>query len=251
MICDHLTTLLGFDCHALDAGGEVSLISTPFRFADGDAVPVFVQVRNGQVRFFDDGQAVMHFIGRGVRLENRKHARFISTAADAHGTAFSEDGDIEAWAPLAEAPSAFSRYIGTMLELCRWEKDQDGVSGDLSLLVDEVASALMAWKPEALLDLGPSFTGISGKTHKLDFLFDGTGVAVANPHVNSASAVLRRLVDIHGAHANDTLPLMVVIDDRADPEGAKREALILQSVAKVWTLGALERQAQHSAQSLQ
>jgi hypothetical protein len=43
------------------------------------------------------------------------------------------------------------------------------------------------------------------------------------------------------------LPLMVLIDDRADPQGAKREALILQNVAKVMPLGALERLSQHSA----
>ena len=138
-----------------------------------------------------------------------------------------------------------------MLQLCRWEKDEEGVSTDLTLLVDEVASALRAWKPEALIDLGPTFTGISGKAHKLDFLFDGIGVAVASPHPASASAVLRRLVDIHAAHANEALPLMVVIDDRANPDGAKKEALILQNIATVWPLGALERQAQHSAPSLQ
>lgn len=251
MICDHLTTLLGFECHPLDTSGEVALVSTPFQFADGDAVPVFVQTTNGQVRFFDDGQTAMHFVGRGLRLDDRRQARFLSAAAEAHGLVFGDDGEIEAWAPVSQAQHAFARYLGTMLELCRWEKDQEGVSSHLSMLVDEVAAALRAWKPKASLEPGATYTGISGKPHKLDFLFDGAGVAVANPHPNSASAVLRRLVDIRGAHANATLQLIVVIDDRADPEGAKREASILQSVARVWLLGALERQAQHSAPSLQ
>jgi hypothetical protein len=34
------------------------------------------------------------------------------------------------------------------------------------------------------------------------------------------------LVDVRAAHANEALPLLVVIDDRVDPRAAKREALI-------------------------
>ncbi|MFC5608206.1 DUF1828 domain-containing protein [Variovorax soli] len=251
MICAHLTTLLGFDCTPLDEGGMVAHVSTPFRFADGDAVPVYVEMANGQVRFFDDGHTVMHFTGRGMRLEDGRHTRFLTTAAQAHGATFSDQGDMEAWAPEAQAADAFGRYMAAMLEVCRWEKDQEGASTDVTFLVDEVATALRAWKPTATITENPEFTGISGKPHRLDFLFDGQGVAVATPNPRSASAVLRRLVDIRSAHDNAALPLLVVVDDRADPEGAKREAAILQNVAKVLPFGSLERLALHSAPSVQ
>jgi hypothetical protein len=251
MICAQLTTLLGFDCTPLDDSGALALVSTPFRFADGDAVPVYVELSNGQVRFFDDGHTFMHFLGRGVRLEDGRHTRFLTTAVQAHGSTFTDQGDVEAWAPEAEAADAFGRYIATMLEVCRWEAEQEGASTDVTMLVDEVATALRAWKPDATITENPEFTGISGKAHRLDFLFDGQGVAVATPHPRSASAVLRRLVDLRAAHENAALPLLVVVDDRADPEGAKRETAILQNVAKVLPFGALERLALHSASRVQ
>ena len=77
MICHQFSSLLGFECHPLSEDGSVAAISSPFTFEDGDSLPLFVESVNGQVRFFDDGATLMHFIGRGVRIENKRNATFL------------------------------------------------------------------------------------------------------------------------------------------------------------------------------
>lgn len=245
MICEHLSTLLGFECLPLSEDGNVALIQTPFKFEDGDALPVFVELVDGQVRFFDDGATLRHFLGRGVRIESRKHASFLINAAAKHNTTFSEVGELESWAPQTEASKAFSSFMCSMLAIVSWEKDQQGEDTDTSIFVEEVAMALRAWKPQASIDLGPEYEGISGRRYKLDFLLDGRPVAVSGTHANSVSAVLHRLLDIHGKPANGDFKPLVIIDDRSNPEAAKREASIIQNVSVVMPFSALEAQAAH------
>ncbi len=246
MICQQLSTLLGFDCSPLTESGDVVLISTPFKFDDGDRLPVFAELINGKIRFFDDGHTLMHFIGRGVRIENKKHSTFLINTACKNGAAFTDRGEVEAWASIENAAEAFSRYLSSMIALSAWEREQLDVNTDVSLFVEEVGMALRAWMPNADITLEPPFEGVSGRVYKLDFLVDGQAVAATGSHPNSVSSLLHKLVDIHGRIANADVKLLVVIDDRNDPEAADREARIVQSVAKVIPFSALEASAQSS-----
>lgn len=243
MICDQLTTLLGFDCFPLSEDGSVALVQTPFKFEDGDSLPVFVELTEGQVRFFDDGATLRHFIGRGVRIENKKHATFLINAASKHSATFTEAGEIETWASVKEADRAFSAFLCSLLSVVAWEKDQQGEDTDTSVFLEEVAMALRAWKPKASITPEPDFEGVSGRKYTLDFLLDGQPVAVTGAHANSVSAVLHRLLDIHGNPRASEFKPLVIIDDRSDPEAAKREAAIMQSVSTVMPFSALERSA--------
>lgn len=243
MICHQLSKLLGFECSPLTDGGDIALVSTPFKFDDGDAIPVFVEKVHGQVRFFDDGGALMHFIGRGVRIENKKQATFLVNAAAKNGAVFSDSGDIEAWASLDKAHEAFAKFLASMLDLASWEREQRGSNTDTSLFVEEVALALRAWKPSADITVGPPFMGVSGKTHKLDFLVDGKGVIATGIHPNAISSMLHRLIDIRGLIANVDTPFLIVIDDRTDPDAAERESKVVQAVATAMKFTDLERNA--------
>ena len=247
MICQQLNTLLGFDCSPLSEGGEIVHISTPFKFDDGDAVPVFAEHASGQIRFFDDGQTLMHFIGRGIKLENKKNSMFLASAASKNGTEFTDQGEIEVWASIEHAHVAFGKYINTMLALSSWEADQRGVNTDMTLFVEEVAMALRAWKPQASISLNSTITGISGRDYKVDFVVDGIPYVVTGAHPNAVGSVLHKLVDIRGLVENAGTEFTVVIDDRNDPGGAKREALIVQSLGKVLPFTALEMAALRSA----
>lgn len=249
MICQQLTTLLGFDCSPLTESGSVVLISTPFRFDDGDAIPVFAEHVNGQIRFFDDGQTLMHFIGRGVRIENKTHATFLTNTALKNGAFFTDDGDIEAWAPINRAAEAFGKYMSSMIALTAWEREQHGINTDVSLFVEEVGLVLRAWKPRAAITLAPPFEGVSGRVHKLDFLVDGQAVVATGTHPNAVSAVLHKLVDVRGRLANSDTNFLVIIDDRHDLFAANREALIVQSVATVMPFTALAAKVHSSLTS--
>lgn len=233
MICDHLTSVLGFECTPLAEGGSIALVSTPFRFDDGDPLPVFVELVGSHVRFFDDGQTLMHFIGRGVRVETRTNATFLTNAAGKSGATFTESGELEAWAPVDQASEAFAKFLSSLMSLSAWENDQRGINSDTSLFVEEVAIALKAWKPNAALLANPAATGVSGREYRLDFEFDGSLVVATSAHANAVSSVLHRLVDIKGKIENADVKFLVVIDDRTDPDAAMRESLIVQSVATV------------------
>lgn len=241
MTCEQLSTLLGFDCLPLCDEGSVALVHTPFKFEDGDALPVFVEAVDGQVRFFDDGATLRHFIGRGVRIENRKHAAFLVNISAKHGAAFTESGEIEAWSSIKEAGHAFSAYLSSMLAVAAWEKEQQGQDTDTSIFVEEVAMALREWKPYSSIAIDPEFEGVSGRKYKLEFLLDGQPVAVTGAHANSVSALLHRLLDIHGRPTNSNFKPLVIIDDRTDPEAAKRESSIIQNVSTVMPFTALGR----------
>lgn len=241
MICQQLSTLLGFDCTSLNEEGDVVLVSTPFKFSDGDALPVYAEALNGQIRFFDDGQTVAHFLGRGVNIGSRRQATFISNSATKAGAVFTDKGEVETWASMEKASDAFSRYLSAMIAVSTWERDQVGTNTDVGLFVEEVAMALRAWKPRASITLEPAFEGVSGRSHKFDFLVDDVTVAATGSHPNSVSALLHKLVDIRGRLANEHSKFLIVIDDRQDPEASRREEMILEAVAQVMPFSALEK----------
>lgn len=244
MICDQLSELIGFQCCPLTAAGDVAFIATPFRFADGDGLPVYTEIADGQVRFFDDGGVVMHFLGQGLRLDNKRRLRFISSAAEEHGLTLTESGEIEVWTRSEDAPGAFAKYIGGLLSIAAWEKAQEGVSQDTSHFLDEVVLALRAWKPKADLVIDPDpIEGISGQLYQLDAMFEGRGVLVTGTHHAAIGSNLRKLVDLRTRPANHSLEFMVVIDDRADPELADRESKVMQALAAVMPFTQLERNA--------
>lgn len=243
MICQQLTVLLGMACHPLDDAGSVALIETPFRFADGDSLPVLVEHVGQSLRFFDDGGALMHFLGRGIKMDSANQTRFLRQAALAHGAAFTDQGELEIWATEATASSAFAKYMEALLALVHWEREHSGVSQDAELFVEEVALCLAAWKGVQSVERKPKVTGITGRVYELDFDVDGTKVLAISAHHQSASSALHKLVDIRGLPSNHLLDALVVIDDRADPEAAKSESIVLGSVGRVMGMQQLQTNA--------
>jgi hypothetical protein len=243
MICTNISEIIGLSCHPLSDDGNVAMIDTPFAFADGDSIPVFVEKAGGKVRFFDDGGAILHLRGRGVFLDDHRKTRFIKNLAEPNGVALSDMGELEIWSDSADAPAAFAKYVSTMLALVKWEHEQIGVGTDMSLLIDEVALCLRAWKPMAKISTHPEYAGISGHVYKLDFSFDGDAVIATGPHHAAVSTAAKKLLDIRALPANAGLKLIVVLDDRHDAAAARREGLNLDSVANVLMMSRLERNA--------
>lgn len=219
------------------------MIDTSFTFEDGDGVPVYLERVGDQIRFFDDGETILHFYGRGIRIDSPKRARFIKNVAATNGVSLNDMGELEIWSLESQAPAAFAKYISTLIGLIDWEKDQIGLSTDTSLLVAEVAQCLHAWKPGAELTESPEYTGISGKAYKLDFDFNGEAVIAINPHHSAVSAAIKKLLDIKSAPTNSHLKVLAVIDDRYDSKAAKQEGLIMDALATVWPMTRLEQQA--------
>lgn len=243
MICDKIQDILGLTCFPLNDEGSLAMISTPFTFEDGDGVPVYIEKVPGHVRFFDDGGVVMHFLGRGLTLDSGRKTRFLKTIAQHNGATFNEDGELEVWAPEAQANMAFAKYMATVLGLVSWEREQQGTSTDISFFIEEVAMCLKAWKPADELVEGPEFTGISGHAYRFDFQQGSDIVIAISPHPLSVSAALKKMVDVISAPFNQNISLTVVLDDRAQPDQAKSEGAVLGAVAGVLMMSKLEHLA--------
>ena len=248
MICTQISKLIGVSCLPLSEDGSVAYIDTSFAFEDGSSIPVFVEKVGDQVRFFDDGETILHLRGRGLSLDDNRKTKFLKNLGAPSQVMLSEMGELEAWAAFDDAPKAFARYLTTMLAVTRWEVDQIGIATDLSLLVSEVAMCLRAIKPQAELIESPEYVGISGSKYKLDFKFDGDAVIATSTHPNAVSSAAKKLLDIRAAAENSGINIVVVLDDRHEPETAKKEGLILDSVANVWMMRKLEKKAGISKQ---
>ncbi|MDB5911200.1 MAG: hypothetical protein JWP34_5317 [Massilia sp.] len=241
MICSTISEMIGFACYPLCEDGSVAMIETPFLFSDGDEIPVFVEKLGPNVRFFDDGAVIMHFMGRGVTFDDHRKTRFLKNIAEPNGVTLSESGELEIWANTNDAPTAFARYMATMLALTSWESEQTGASTDASLFLEEVAMCLRAWKTGAEVRGGQEYTGVSGHIYKMDFHFDGTAVLAIGLHPASISSAAKKLLDIRAGTENQDFDVLIVMDDRQDADTAKREGLVLDSVGSVMMMTKLEK----------
>jgi hypothetical protein len=223
----------------------MAVVHTAFAFKDGEAIPLFIEKIGPQVRFFDDGATLLHFVGRGMSLDGKK-LKFIKSIAEPNGVVLNTDGELEIWTSQNEAPSAFARYLSTIVGIIDWEEKHIGVSTDISLLVEEIGLCLRALKPTSEIKSEPEYTGISGQKFKLDYFFDGFGIIGVTPHHASVGSALRKLIDIKGKAENADLQILAIMDDRVDPEGARKETLVMEAIAKVWKMSKLEQQSKIS-----
>jgi hypothetical protein len=125
MINTNVSELLGIECHHLDEEGNVAVIDTPFLFYDGDSIPVYVELENGNVRFFDDGEIILRFGGFGFRVHEPGGTKFIEEIVAPCGVALNDAGEFEIKALRGEIPAAFAQYITAMLSIIRWEQEDN------------------------------------------------------------------------------------------------------------------------------
>lgn len=245
MICNDISSILGFTCHPLNEDGSVALIDTPFTFEDGDDLPVFVEKVGQSVRFFDDNEVVFHFLGRGLGdSSGGLRTKFIKNAITPYGLSLNDSNVIEIWASQNQSKEAFARYISGLLAIVGWEHDNQGVGIDSSYFVEEVALYLAAWKKGLKVNPSPAFTGMSKSEYKLDFEVGGEAVIAIRPHPYSVGNALRKMVDIAGL--NPDVKFRVVIDDRSDAEAARTQGVILSSMATITPMTTLQELSQAS-----
>lgn len=125
MDCVAISRVIGYPCYPVSDEGTVAEIDIPFTFADGDAIPAYVELGPGCVRFFDCGEVYDHFAGLGFFLNDEGDTRFLSVFAAANGVSFSDACEIEIDAVPHQAGKAFARYMTAMSAFVSWEKAWD------------------------------------------------------------------------------------------------------------------------------
>jgi hypothetical protein len=241
MICEQLSSIIGLACTPMDDIGSVALIDTPFRFADGDALPVLVQSHGAQVRFFDDGGVAWHLMGRGIDVSDARKTRFLHTIAEAHGVKLNENLELEAWADAKSAPDVFAKFLLALLAAVLWEREHEGVDVDAAQLLDEVAVLLSRAHPSVDVQREIPLAGISRQSYKMDFVVGNEVVLAIRPNHGAVSSAIRKILDVKNHPENAAYSYKVVIDDRVDHEAALREGAVVGTVAVVRLFGSLQK----------
>lgn len=116
-----LADLVGVSCEPLDDDGSLAVVDTVIEFVDGYAIAVHVELVGQKIRLFDDGDVVFHMLTRGVTLDERSDAQFITCLTEPEGVTLNDDAELEIWADPHEAHVAFTRFVSAMLAVVAWD----------------------------------------------------------------------------------------------------------------------------------
>lgn len=237
MNCDQLQQIIGMRCNPI---GDAIEVITPFTFSDGDGLEMFAKSAGNLIHFFDDGLTVHHLHGIGIKIgTNKKRWQPLRNIAANHGVTLSDDGVFETLCSSSNPSLGFARMVSTLLGVASWEREQHGVAIDAEWLIEEVALYLKSWKPSSNLIEKPSARGFSGRVLHFDFELNGQYVDAIQPHSASTGAELRKIVDLSSSLSNKDKSVLVIVDDRSNPDAAKQEIGILGRVTEAWSMTGL------------
>jgi hypothetical protein len=230
MSCQHLLERMGYDCR--EVADRTIAVSTPFTFPDGEVVGFYIREdRDNRVILHDNADTLAHLVSMGVELPHRMGEwRTIKNIIAAWDLKLEESGIIAGRAPRELQPKLITNYISAILAIGDFEREQFGLTEEQADYIAQVEFHLKAWKPFAPFEKSPSVKGHSGKLYRFHFEFDGQLVEAARPHGSRTGSILRKSVDVRNAAERTVL---VVMDDREDPDKAKQETDILTTMVKV------------------
>lgn len=235
----------------LNPDGSVACLFLPIRYDDGDGMHIYVeQLSSNLVRFYDGGDVVSHFAGRGLNMADARKAKFIKNAADPSGVKLNDDGELEIYTKPEDASQGFASFLHTLTRIRDWESANFAHDLDEVAFLDEVEHLLRKAYPKA--DVGPSrsFTGITGQEHALSFsVGDEVALAVQSHHA-SISAALRKMLDIKANPSNASVKTFVILDDRRlhKPSTGLGEAALFQTFGPVLDFTRLKAKAERAVQ---
>lgn len=234
MICREFTEFTGMTCFPLDDSGDVAYVASPFFFEDGDPLPIYIKkLSPSHVKFFDDGEIILHFIGRGFRGDKESlSTTFLKNIARTHGLELSEYGVLEGYANKNSAPELFARYVTALLSIVQWEKEYLANDKNALDLIAKVEHALVSWRPGSKVIKNPTFKGISNKDYEFTFSQANEGILVISSSPQSINAATRKLLDVSAVMEATDMKTRVIIDDgQLDAETKEQNHSILSRVS--------------------
>lgn len=242
MNCYQFSTLTGMRCEPQETyGGEPCIaVVTPFSFFDGDGLTIFARTIGEQIHLFDDGATLFWLRGLGLRtLDDRRSWRPLRTTLSKYNVGLSEDGTIELMTPQAGAAGGFARMVSGLLAVDAWARENAGQGSGLPL-EQEASLYLRAWRPDLTVETDPvPIVGMSGAEHRFALRQGDEYIDTIGSSQTAVGAEARKLIDIRSKSEHGNLPIRVIIDDRAHPERAQREASIIGRLANAWTMSKL------------
>ena len=232
---------MGYECR--EVSGRSIAVTTPFTFPDGEVIGFYVrEERDSRVILHDNADTIAHLLSMGIEFPHRMGDwRAVKNTIAAWDLQLGEGGIISARGPKELQPKLVANYISAILAVADFEREQFGVTEEQADYIAQVEFHLKAWKPFAPFEKSPTVKGHSGKTYRFHFQFDGQLVEAARPHGSRTGSILRKSVDVKNVGERDVL---VVMDDREDPERARQETDILTTMVKVMPFTTLVRHGQ-------
>jgi hypothetical protein len=237
MNCANLLGALGFSCHRFPTG--TLAVSTPFCFADGDVIHFYLDDFDSTVKISDNSDTLFHLSTVGLDISDRKKWRFLRQLAEAHGLQLEDTGELTGRSQSTELPDLVRRYVGTLLKVVDYEREQRGMSDETEQYLAEVEFYLRAWHVDRNVVPHPQIVGMSGRLHTFDFEYGHQLVDAVRPNSNSTGSILRKAMDL--ADDENASRILVVMDDREDTERAQAETAILSRMVSVLGMQQLRR----------
>lgn len=229
MTCDALFEKLGFECRKRSEG--VYRVSTPLSFSDGEPIALYLKDNGVSVFISDNANTLFHMRAIGLDLGDRKKWRGVDQIVKTFGMTLEHSGEVTGFAKSNAAAGLVSRYLGAMLAIADLEREMIGITQEVSEYIDEVEGHLRLWRPGDEFARGVKAKGHSGREHSFHFKLGADLIDAARPRSQSTGAILRKAADIQNSAS--TFSVLVVMDDRDDPERASAETDILSTLVKV------------------
>lgn len=228
-----------FECiPLLTVRGEQAFeFGTPFAFADGAAINVYAIPHGDMLELTDNGDTMLHLTSMGMAAWHKSKLALLQRSIEPHGLTFTEQGEIKAYGKADHAALLIAQFISGILAVAQMERTALGVPDKADNLADEVEMLLRSWKPTLQLARIPHVKGISGHEYGFDFMFGDELVDVLAPHHNATGGVMRKLGDVLSGPGQHKV--LVIVDDRAEPERAETELQIIAMLARAMPLSKL------------
>ena len=242
--CTNIAEATIWPCRSVASsdGGMALEISPPVTFWDGAVIPVYLIQRNAAVEITDDGGLIEHFEATGLSsaLDGRRF-KTLDRILTPWGVGMSNE--LHMVCNLDALQYGLQQYLGAMFALARWEIELRNQPPDNSLLIAEAEMYLAALNPNSEIYHEFKVSSISGRGQEFPLRIDGTLYDAVGTHHASSASMIKKLVDVRGLRDNKSIPITVVVDDRADRDRASADIQLYSQLAHVDKMSSLQQRA--------
>lgn len=245
MDCSQISAITGFICSPVRGG---MCIQTPYALHSGHGVSVFVFEENDLYLVTDEGLTLFDLQTSGAMLHGSaaQHRGAISRICTQHGTRLSERDEIHSYARRDRISQTFHLVAETIKKVADWQRSQLARTDDL--LLEDVRSLLLAWRPDEPVISSPRLVGSTGREYEFHFRQGVEFIDAITPSAQAGAAMAHKLLDVRNLVLNSGTPIRIVVNDLGgSSERAEREGQILGGLATITNLSALKTLGGHVA----
>lgn len=232
--CTWATALTKYDCREIRGldGAPGLEIGTPFSLPDGAAINLYLMPVGQHILISDNGDTLAHLSSMGLDIWNASRMKSLRDIVAQHNLTLSEAGDFRAITQPNGAAFCFAQAITSLLAVSQWANEQMKGAPRETNLQAEAEPYIIARNQGAIFIRNPRFRGASRAEHRFDFQHGDEIIDVISPQPISTGGVMRKVGDVMNGPFADGFSLLVIVDDRADPDKAHAEMGILASIVQ-------------------